>query len=326
MGYEYDAFICHASEDKEDFVRPLANALHGKGMNIWYDEFSLKVGDSLRRSIDLGLTKSKYGIVVLSPNFFKKDWPQKELDGLTALEVEGRKIILPIWHKVNKQDVMEYSPVLADKIAISSYREMKHIVTEIVRVIQPKDKYEKLISDAMRRWLTHDILPSIEELYVLWENIDPKKLNPEEIAFIYASYLSRDDELEDWYQENDIFSFEYLVDYLAKASNFNKPILSAYPDIEVLSFAFGGANSWDDAFHTRICRVMIREGNNQVSGLYCFIEAPNDKATEFIIFRRNDFKTLIRYIPSQAEAERKKSDDTTMKLLDRANRRKSNNV
>ncbi|OGW38265.1 MAG: hypothetical protein A2Y97_04585 [Nitrospirae bacterium RBG_13_39_12] len=326
MRYEYDAFICHASEDKEDFVRPLANALHDKGMNIWYDEFSLKVGDSLRRSIDLGLKKSKYGIVVLSPIFFKKDWPQKELDGLTALEVDGRKIILPIWHKVNKKDVMQYSPILADKIAITSYRGMKHIVTEIVRVIQPKDKYEKLISDAMRRWLTHDILPSVEELYVLWENIDPQKLNPEEIAFIYASYLSRDDELEDWSQDNDIFSFEYLVDYLAKLSNFNKPILSAYPDIKVLSWALGGLLSWDDAGHTRICRLMIYEGNNKVSGLYCYIEAPFDKATEFIILRRNDFTTLIRYIPSQTEAERKKIDDTITKLYNRANRNKNNNV
>jgi len=60
----------------------LAESLRKKGARVWYDEFTLKIGDSLRRSIDKGLTKSRYGIVVLSPAFFKKEWAQKELDGL----------------------------------------------------------------------------------------------------------------------------------------------------------------------------------------------------------------------------------------------------
>ena len=45
-------FISHASEEKADFVRPLAHALKKQGLRVWYDEFSLKPGDSLRRSID----------------------------------------------------------------------------------------------------------------------------------------------------------------------------------------------------------------------------------------------------------------------------------
>jgi hypothetical protein len=116
----YDAFISHASEDKQEFVRPLAEKLTELGLIIWYDEFELKVGDSLRRSIDRGLANSKYGIVVLSRNFFSKNWPQHELDGLTAREIDGRKVILPIWHGISKKDVLKYSPSLADKIAIDS--------------------------------------------------------------------------------------------------------------------------------------------------------------------------------------------------------------
>ncbi len=65
----YDAFVCHASEDKDAFVRPLAERLREQRIEVWYDEFSLKVGDSLRRSIDLGLSQSRFGIVVLSPIF-----------------------------------------------------------------------------------------------------------------------------------------------------------------------------------------------------------------------------------------------------------------
>jgi hypothetical protein len=118
----YDAFICHASEDKDEVVRPLAEALHDMGFRIWYDEFELKVGDSLRQSIDKGLVNSSYGIVVLSKAFFAKNWPQYELNGLTALEIEGRKVILPVWHDIQKKDVLAYSPPLAYKVALSTKR------------------------------------------------------------------------------------------------------------------------------------------------------------------------------------------------------------
>jgi hypothetical protein len=46
----YDAFISHASEDKDGFVRPLAKELSRRGFRVWYDEFSLKVGDKLTRN------------------------------------------------------------------------------------------------------------------------------------------------------------------------------------------------------------------------------------------------------------------------------------
>ena len=116
----YDAFISHATEDKEDLVRPLADILRSMGHAIWYDEFQLKVGDSLRRSIDTGLASSRFGIVVLSPSFFAKQWPQYELDGLVAKEIAGGKVILPLWHKVSKNEVLGYSPTLADKVALNT--------------------------------------------------------------------------------------------------------------------------------------------------------------------------------------------------------------
>jgi hypothetical protein len=102
-----------------EFAR-LAEALKARGHNIWYDEFALKVGDSLRRSIDRGLSCSRFGIVVLSPLFFAKNWTQYELDGLVAKEVAGQKVILPLWHRVSKDDVMQYSPTLADRVALNT--------------------------------------------------------------------------------------------------------------------------------------------------------------------------------------------------------------
>ncbi len=80
----------------------------------------MKIGDKLRRSIDRGLANSRFGIVVFSPDFFQKNWTQYELDGLVQKEMTGKKAILPLWHKVSKDEVMKYSPSLADTIALNT--------------------------------------------------------------------------------------------------------------------------------------------------------------------------------------------------------------
>lgn len=133
----YDAFISHASEDKPDFVRPLAEALESRKLKIWYDDFQLKIGDSLRRSIDRGLADSRFGIVVLSSSFFSKNWPQYELDGLVAKENEGRKTILSLWHRVAKDDVIRYSPTLADRVALNTAMfTIDELATELAAVLR----------------------------------------------------------------------------------------------------------------------------------------------------------------------------------------------
>lgn len=124
-------FISHSSEDKQEFVRPLANALRGYGLDIWYDEFSLKPGDSLRRSIDQGLARCTAGIVVLSPSFFAKEWPQRELDALFTAEIAGRARIIPIWFKVDFAAVAAASPLLADRLAIHAELGTRHVAAKI---------------------------------------------------------------------------------------------------------------------------------------------------------------------------------------------------
>lgn len=103
---QYDFFISHASEDKGDIVRSLADALRENGFQVWYDEFELKIGDSLRKKIDAGLINSRFGIVIISPSFVKKNWTEYELNGMVAREMNGHKVILPIWHKISKDEVL----------------------------------------------------------------------------------------------------------------------------------------------------------------------------------------------------------------------------
>jgi hypothetical protein len=114
---QWDVFVSHASEDKDNFVREFAIALRKLGVSVWYDEFTLSIGDSLRRSIDYGLARSLFGTVVLSKAFFAKQWPQKELDALATREIDGQKVILPIWHGITFEELRNYSPTLADRIA-----------------------------------------------------------------------------------------------------------------------------------------------------------------------------------------------------------------
>lgn len=133
----YDVFISHASEDKDAVVRPLAQALQQAGLVVWYDEFELRIGDSLRRKIDHGLAHSRFGVVVLSGDFFRKGWPNYELDGLVTRGIGGEQVLLPIWHNITKNEVVAYSPSLADKLARSTATHtIEEIATEIAAVVR----------------------------------------------------------------------------------------------------------------------------------------------------------------------------------------------
>ncbi len=144
----YDIFISHASEDKAAVARPLSQFLRSLGVAVWYDEFTLDMGDSLSRSIDKGLAASRFGVVILSPSFFSKGWPQHELAGLVSKEIAYGKTILPVWHKVAADDIRQVSPTLADKVAVATDAlSIEQIGLRIVKVARPE------IFANLQRWL-----------------------------------------------------------------------------------------------------------------------------------------------------------------------------
>jgi multidrug efflux pump subunit AcrA (membrane-fusion protein) len=133
---EWDFFISHASPDKEELVRALAEGLTAAGADVWYDEFELRVGDSLRAKIDEGLSRSRYGIVVLTPAYLAgRQWTDNELAGLFA----ANKRILPIWHRVSRDEVAAYSPTLADRLALTTATEsLDTIVASLLELLRPE--------------------------------------------------------------------------------------------------------------------------------------------------------------------------------------------
>ncbi|AMD01783.1 toll/interleukin-1 receptor domain-containing protein [Halomonas chromatireducens] len=147
---KYDVFISHASEDKDDVARPLATCLDEvANLVVWYDEFSLSVSDSLSEKIDYGLANSRYGVVVISPEFINKKWPKKELRGLNAVNVEGKNKIIPIWHQVTIDDVLALSPTLADIVALNTRDGIEYICKIISQKIVPlATTVDSLIAEA----------------------------------------------------------------------------------------------------------------------------------------------------------------------------------
>ena len=133
----FDVFISHASEDKEDFVDSLDEALRAAGLDVWYDRNEIRIGDSIRGSIDLGLSESRYGVVVLSPAFMAKEWTKHELGGLSAINLNS---ILPVWHGVSREEVVRFSPTLADLAALDSSVDS---ISEIARKIADKVRQEE---------------------------------------------------------------------------------------------------------------------------------------------------------------------------------------
>jgi hypothetical protein len=158
--YSHDIFISHAGEDKDVVARPLAHALTTRGKKVWLDELELAIGDSLSRRIDDGLLKSRFGVVILSPAFFSKEWPQRELAGLAAREIDtGVKVILPVWHDVDHHFVAGHSPVLADRLGVSTGVGIEGVADAISQALTHPDDDQGRASPKLAR----DLVPSGEE-------------------------------------------------------------------------------------------------------------------------------------------------------------------
>lgn len=142
---EYDVFVSHAWEDKSDFVDEFVEELTALGIKVWYDTRQIKWGDSMRERIDDGLKKSQFGIVVLSPNYIaeNKYWTKAELDGLFQLESVNGKTLLPIWHNLTKQQVMNYSPIIASKLAMTTATMTAQEIAKELSNLIPKEETEE---------------------------------------------------------------------------------------------------------------------------------------------------------------------------------------
>lgn len=117
----YDVFLSHASEDKDEIARPLANALTARGFTVWFDELNIRVGQSIRREIERGIREARFGLVIVSEHFMAKQWTQAELDALWGKKIAAKDdSLLPVWHKVTYDEVQQGLPLLAGLHALNT--------------------------------------------------------------------------------------------------------------------------------------------------------------------------------------------------------------
>lgn len=131
------AFLSHDSRDKDSVARPLAEKLRARMKVVWYDEYSLKLGDPLRESIEKGLKECKKCILILSPSFIdNKGWTKIEFNSIFHRElIEDKKLVLPIWHRIEKKDVFDYCPNLVDRFAVNWNSGIDKVVEKIIEVL-----------------------------------------------------------------------------------------------------------------------------------------------------------------------------------------------
>ena len=171
----WDAFVCYASEDREAVARPLATFLSDLGLRVWYDEMELRVGDRLRRRIDAGLARCRFGVVILSESFFGKHYPESELDGLAQREQDGRDLILPVWHDVGVEVVRGHSPRLADRVALKWQDGIATVVAGLLEVIAPD-----LLRDVIER--DQELAEYVDQAQV------PRITTAEELTALLGTY------------------------------------------------------------------------------------------------------------------------------------------
>jgi len=222
----HDLFICHASLDKPHFVEPLAKALKRRDLEIWYDDFSLKPGDSVRRAIEHGIRDSSAGLVVLSPRFFDREWPQRELDALVSLEISGKKRVIPIWLDLDHQSVSDFSPLLADRKAIIATSDIEALANQIAEALPSVDATDEEVDAKIsfrftrdrdqKRYLKNISLLNLSRIVALWNGYDRIFLEtqdlPEEV---------RDEKVEAWLSEaysNLQIPYRVYVDNMEKLS------------------------------------------------------------------------------------------------------------
>lgn len=148
--YEYDAFISHAVEDKIPIANELCAKLEAAGLKIWYSGKELGVGDSIEKTIEKGLNRSRFGIVVFSPTYLAKNWTIREFYTLLAKEIEEQKVILPVLYNISLDELKNKDLVMADRFAVNADKGIDFVVERLVREI----KRTNTLKSVRRPWLS----------------------------------------------------------------------------------------------------------------------------------------------------------------------------
>ncbi|MFN4011446.1 MAG: toll/interleukin-1 receptor domain-containing protein [Pannonibacter sp.] len=111
--------MCHAWDDRQGDAKELHDLLEARGVSVWFSEKDVILGTSLLREIDKGLSKSRVGIVLVTPAFIQRiplaGIADKELSALLATD-----LLVPIVHNTTFEKLRNVSPLLASRSGLST--------------------------------------------------------------------------------------------------------------------------------------------------------------------------------------------------------------
>jgi hypothetical protein len=150
--YEYDAFISHAVEDKMPIANELCSRLEQAGLKIWYSGRELRVGDRLTQTIEEGLSRSRFGIVILSPTYVNKMWTLREFYSLLSREKEGKKIVLPVLYDITPEQLAQKDLTMAEMFSLRADKGIDHVVNVLTSEIKKLKRED--VKKNVSSWLT----------------------------------------------------------------------------------------------------------------------------------------------------------------------------
>jgi hypothetical protein len=134
---QFHFFVSYAGEDRP-MVKELVKSLTSQDQTVWWDKGQIKLGDRLTAKIEEGLRLSRYGLVIVSPHFVAKRWPEAEIRAFAHRAINtGQKVILPVLYDLTHEQFAATYPLLADIVSTTFTGDYDTLVNEIVEAVAP---------------------------------------------------------------------------------------------------------------------------------------------------------------------------------------------
>lgn len=133
----WDVFLSYAAEQRFQIANPLAAALRARGVHVWQDRDELSIGDELHDELNKGISQSRFGIAIISPEYLQKHYTMKELKALLLKEEKDGKVLLPILAGLSHEALAKDQPLLATKITAQWEGSAEDMAAEIHGIILP---------------------------------------------------------------------------------------------------------------------------------------------------------------------------------------------
>ena len=165
------------------------------------------------------------------------------------------------------------------------------------------NQYEKLLLDARKNWLIHDILPSPDTLSVLSKEVDPIRLGSSELGFLLCSAKYRASEIDQWIANNEPFYFDHLFYHLLKNANSAEPVISSDSDFRTIDIE-AGVCDWEVTYPKCVsARIIVNLSGSNSSprqALYALVSDGEGEAIEVLIEATGAYPTKIRHLKEDA--------------------------